>query len=65
MARLPELAATGGVQKGTLGTVEVSGEGWGVAEGPMDSKHRRAVCVLRILFVELPTHHLAGRGPHR
>lgn len=65
MARLPELAATRGVQKGTLWTVEVSGEGWGVAEGPMDSKHGRAMCVLRILCVEPPAHHLAERGPHR
>ena len=30
-ARLPELAAAGGVQEGPLGTAEVSGEGWTVA----------------------------------
>lgn len=39
----------------------MSSEGWNVAEGPMDSKDRRAVSVLRILCDELSTHHL-GRN---
>lgn len=30
-ARLPKLAAAGGVQEGPLGTAEVSGEAWTVA----------------------------------
>lgn len=36
----------------------MSGKGWGVAEGPKDSKDGGAVSVLRILGVRLPTHHL-------
>lgn len=63
-ARLPELAVVGGVHEGTVWTVEISGKGWSIAEGPMDPKGRRALSVLGILCVELPTHHLGRKeGP--
>lgn len=65
MARLPELAAAGGVQEGAIWTGEISGEGWGVAEGPMDSKGGGAVRVLRILCAGLPTHHLGRKRSTR
>lgn len=64
VARLPELAAFGGVHEGTTRTVEVSGKGLRVAEGPMYSKHGRAVRILGFPGAGLPTHHLwRKRGP--
>lgn len=66
VARLPELAAAGGVHEGTAWTVEMSGKGRGVAEGPVDSKGGRAVRIMRLLGARLPTHHLwRKRGTHR
>lgn len=58
VTKLPELAAAGGAQEGTTCTAEVSGKGWGAAEGPMDSEVWRAVSVVRFLGAGLPTHHL-------
>lgn len=50
-------------------TVEISGKGWGVAKGPMDSKGGRAVRILGLLGTRLPTHHLwrkrGARGVRR
>ena len=66
LASLPELAADGGVHGSTRGAVEVSGEGWAVAHGPVGSEDSRAVSVLRILEVGVLTHDLGGkRGPHK
>lgn len=61
MARLPELTAVGRVHEGAMWTGKMSGEAWGVAEGPVDSKDGRAVSVLRILCAGLPTHHLGRK----
>lgn len=64
VAGSPELAVAGGVHEGAVWTAEMSGEGWGAAEGPVDAQDGRAVSTPRLLGAGLPTHYLGGRGPH-
>lgn len=45
--------------------VEMSGEGWGAAEGPVDAQDGRAVGIPRLLCAELPTHHLGRKRSTR
>lgn len=65
MAGSPELAVAGGVQEGATWTVEMSGEGWGAAEGPVDAQDGMAVSIPRLLCAELPTHHLGRKRSTR